>query len=446
MVVVSTRSTWSIYRHGMGTNSSSSNGRVYSFLGRRQEGSVQVDADPVGNCLLESIQGERDSFFRVSSALISGQGRGMVAERIIVPGQEVCRVPIDCIVTPPRAVDMSAGLQALGEDVVAALPDWTILALYLVDVVMQKTNGRLDAAYADVLPRDECTGCVLEWSDDDVELLRGSHLYTIAREIRHAAELTMADVEALPCPEMYKDRRVLRWALSMLLTRVVRLGQDLQALCPGLDFFNHTSSSESFILLDEKKNDRVYVKADRLYMPGEQVMISYGNDKTTGELLLQYGFLPAASDTTYDACLFPIDILPIPNDVGAEGERDTNIRRRTVFPLTLQGFPEGILRHAAVVSMQEQQLDNNDDEIQDNIHRGMDGNLSQETRKRALKWLIGSMKERQRGMATSMEDAKRLAQQEELHTRRQNIGAVLLHEHRVLSKGQFMAQQLYRQL
>ncbi|WPT16080.1 [Fructose-bisphosphate aldolase]-lysine N-methyltransferase [Picochlorum sp. SENEW3] len=414
--------------------------RVFSFLGRgKQNVSVQMDADPEGNHLLQKIREiAGESSCRVSSALVSGQGRGVVSDGILLPGQDVCRVPMDCIVmTPARAVQMSDGLQALDEHIVAELPDWTILALYLVDVMQQRTNSSLYSAYSHVLPQE--TGCVLEWSDDDVELLRGSHLHTIASEIRHAAESTMADVEALPCPEVYKDRKMLVWALSILLTRVVRLGQDLQALCPGLDFFNHDCSSESFILLDE--NNRVYVKADRLYMPGDQVMISYGNQKTRGEFLLQYGFLPPASEKTYDACLFPIDIvLEDGDDVVSDGMGEK------VFPLSLQGLPEGILKYAAVASIQEQQSGGYVIKQDNNILDGSDGDVSKETRKRALKWLMGRMKQRQHDMATSMEDAKRLVGKDGLDTRRQRIGAVLLHEHRVLSKAQFMAQQFYRQL
>lgn len=238
---------------------------------------------------------------------------------------------------------------------------------------------------------------------------------------------------------------MLVWALSILLTRVVRLGQDLQALCPGLDFLNHDCSSESFILFDEKNKDAVYVKADRLYMPGDQVMISYGNQKTRGEFLLQYGFLPPTSENTYDACLFPIDIVrDNDDDLATDGMGEKN-KTRMVFPLSLQGLPEGILQYAAVASLQEQQS-GDDVAAQYNILECEDRNLSKETRKMALKWLIGSMKQRQHDMATSMEDAKRLVGTDGLDARRQSIGAVLLHEHRVLSKAQFMAQQFYRQL
>eukprot|EP00889_Picochlorum_renovo_P001674 jgi/Picre1/28704/NNA_004104.t1 len=266
----------------------------------------------------------------------------MVSDGILLPGQDVCRVPMDCfVISPARAVQMSDGLQALDEHIVAELPDWTILALYLVDVMQQRTKSSLYSAYAHVLHR--------------------------------------------------------------------RL---------------------------------VYVKADRLYMPGDQVMISYGNQKTRGEFLLQYGFLPPASENTYDACLFPIDI------VLEDGDDDvvTDGMGRMVFPLSLQGLPEGILKYAAVASIQEQQSGGYVTKQDNNILDGSDGDLSKETRKRALKWLIGRMKQRQHDMATSMEDAKRLVGKDGLDTRRQRIGAVLLHEHRVLSKAQFMVQQFYRQL
>ncbi|KAJ9507817.1 hypothetical protein QJQ45_019272, partial [Haematococcus lacustris] len=61
------------------------------------------------------------------------------------------------------------------------------------------------------------------------------------------------------------------------------------ALCPLVDFINHSSASKSEVSLDYF-SDRYSVQAGRDYSMGEEVFISYGGNQTNDSLLQYYGF------------------------------------------------------------------------------------------------------------------------------------------------------------
>jgi histone-lysine N-methyltransferase SETD3 len=241
-------------------------------------------------------------------------------------------------------------------------------------------------SYVALLPGS--TGGVLEWPEEDVALLQGSHLHTLALEIRAAAaaswlELAPAVREleraaALPAGALGGEGAA-RWAFGVLLSRLVRLPglADAEALVPLADFANHDPESTAFFdwdpaseavvlqvrpaghpcaawatrqrpsltaqprprlagpnaqRLPRDKAPAAYsraLQADRAYRSGQQVFISYGQ-KTSGELLLSYGFAPPPGANPHDACLLPGSLDPA--DSAAEWKERA---------LAVRGLPPG---------------------------------------------------------------------------------------------------------
>mmetsp|Transcript_22162 Transcript_22162/g.56310 ORF Transcript_22162/g.56310 Transcript_22162/m.56310 type:complete len:522 (-) Transcript_22162:24-1589(-) len=89
-------------------------------------------------------------------------------------------------------------------------------------------------------------------------------------------------------------QRTLSAALAVLLFNVLYesiLSQSAKqyAMCPLIDFINHSSQYENEVTLDYF-SDRYSVTAGREYRAGEQVFISYGANQTNDSLMQFYGF------------------------------------------------------------------------------------------------------------------------------------------------------------
>jgi hypothetical protein len=80
-------------------------------------------------------------------------------------------------------------------------------------------------------------------------------------------------------------------------------GDDCYAMCPFMDYFNHSSSG-----CDPQNDAQGYsVSADRAYKAGEEVFVSYGAH-TNDFLLVEYGFI--LEENKHDA--IPLDHLLVP--------------------------------------------------------------------------------------------------------------------------------------
>ena len=97
---------------------------------------------------------------------VPGQGRGLFATQKIRKGQQLLQIPDSLLLTAEKAVAECCIGSLLKE---ANLPDWTVLATYLVELWDQHTQGQPSsywAQYIALLPED--TGCILEWSSKEV--------------------------------------------------------------------------------------------------------------------------------------------------------------------------------------------------------------------------------------------------------------------------------------
>jgi histone-lysine N-methyltransferase SETD3 len=79
-----------------------------------------------------------------------------------------------------------------------------------------------------------------------------------------------------------------------------------------------------------------------------QVYISYGQ-KTSGQLLLSYGFMPEPGANPHDAC--PLELTLAEDDPGRDAKlaclRQYGADATREFPLRLDALPQGLLLFAA---------------------------------------------------------------------------------------------------
>ena len=191
-------------------------------------------------------------------------------------------------------------------------------------------------------------------------LLGGSPLLKQAEKIRNAAAVSWQEVQPVLQQaseqgqiklETYTQRRY-QWAFSILLTRLCRLQSrnNEEALVAWGDMANHRSDVTTYLDWDKDKQQVVF-QPDSSYEAGEQVYVSYG-PKTSGELLLSYGFMLAPESNPQDAYL--LELALDPNDSQYQGKLDAlqqyGMQDRKQFPLRVTALPAGLLEFAAFIA------------------------------------------------------------------------------------------------
>ena len=191
-------------------------------------------------------------------------------------------------------------------------------------------------------------------------LLEGSPLRKKATEIRDAAAASWQEVQqiiqqaseqGLIRPEAYTQRRY-QWAFSILLTRLCRLPgrNNEEALVAWGDMANHRSDVTSFLDWSEARQQVIF-QPDCSYEPGEQVYVSYG-PKTSGELLLSYGFMVAPESNPNDAYLLELELDVNDSQYQAKlaALRQYGMKHEQQFPLKVNALPDGMLEYAAFIA------------------------------------------------------------------------------------------------
>eukprot|EP00746_Dinoflagellata_sp_MGD_P137738 gnl/MRDRNA2_/MRDRNA2_71500_c0_seq1.p1 gnl/MRDRNA2_/MRDRNA2_71500_c0~~gnl/MRDRNA2_/MRDRNA2_71500_c0_seq1.p1 ORF type:complete len:593 (+),score=120.55 gnl/MRDRNA2_/MRDRNA2_71500_c0_seq1:55-1833(+) len=271
------------------------------------------------------------------------EGRGLTAGKAINEGSTLLRIPEAAFVSVGKAMDGLGGAERCN-----GLSEWSILAAWLAG---EKAAGESSdfAPYVSALPT--ACGSVLEWDAIEVEtLLKGSPTQIEAQGRRRSIE------EAIPeilerIPDRNLDTESLRWAFSMLFSRLLRLealGGEM-VLCPWADMMNHKPGVKAFFDYDKSSN-AVVLTVDRDYDEGEQVFISYGQ-RSSAELMLSYGFVPPAGnpDEAVEVTLGLQKSDPM-YDVKAAALARRDMKAVKSFPVKMAGLPEELLAYAAFVA------------------------------------------------------------------------------------------------
>jgi len=287
-----------------------------------------------------SIQAQYVShaMFEVGSA----EQRGVAADKDLAEGETIVQVPRDSAVSLLRAEKSpSADLAAFWD----AHPQWYVrLGSKLL---LERELGRSSSVsgYIDLLPKpDECTQFPVEWTDDEVAMLRYEKVEAAVAKQRLKWQEILADFRRL-CPQRsaWTDCQ-LRWSWHMSLSRafagnfgggmlsfvaVFGLLAELSALTtaatdcdyaliPMIDSCNHDGRLPSTSLDFSPLTRTFTLKASKGGVrKGEQVFITYGalgND----ELLQRFGF--AETGCQHDS--FDISKNQIAAAMQVEGGRD----------------------------------------------------------------------------------------------------------------------------
>ena len=227
-------------------------------------------------------------------------GRGLLARESMGEGELMMTIPLDLCLTK------FAAQEKFGKAIVPDYMDeYIAIALILISEKLLGAESRWKP-YIDILPTKEDVYPSFIWSDEELELLRGSPTFAASKSLKAKIDKEYIEVvetvlKRYPAefPLEKYNPEIFTWAFVMLLSRAARLSSKLNgeelALVPYADLMNHNPYSNTYIDAQRSgmplisRTEEVAVYADRSYKKFEQVFINYG-EKGNGDLLLLYGF------------------------------------------------------------------------------------------------------------------------------------------------------------
>lgn len=243
----------------------------------------------------------------------------------VAQGDELLRVPLSKCWTA-AAARAAPEIEALGEELLEAISDASLIALHLLVV---RAKG---AACTDVCRREHVAlleaaefETLLDWGPEDLEMLAGSKWAMVAPVCRQdiEEEFTELEEELQEFFELYGiDAQAFLWAHRLLISRSVQFFMEdetmLYVLGTGHDMLNHTADVpdgfEDVCLRSEADGERcLVVRAYRDFEEGEQALCAYSNE-SNGRLLFAAGFVLAegGQDAVELVCTFPVTTASVP--------------------------------------------------------------------------------------------------------------------------------------
>ena len=397
------------------------------------------------NLALEWSRRAGASFPKLRIGHLDGGERGVFASADIAAGEEVLRVPRQCMLTldVARASD-------IGRLIEAHAPDTTEES-YLAAFLLQERE-RKDSAwkpYLDVLP-ESFPNLPQYFDAEEVSLLQGS---SALREVARWKELLLTRyamlLERVPGFSRFSADAFL-WAQHVLLSRTFGLtveGQLVRCFVPVADMLNHrqpaptvwgnTEDGESFVLV-----------AREPVAAGGEVHISYGI-KPNYRFLLSYGFVP--EDNPDDTLVF---YLGVPEDEAWAAEKRELLSLATPASRRRFEVPShyGHTSTVAMFSFLRVACANMDELARLTIEARMDEGLglvpplSAETEERVLRMLGDACEARLAGFETTLEEDERLLQEADLARNVRNCVLLRRGEKRLLHAYADLARTFLRLL
>eukprot|EP00470_Lotharella_oceanica_P011352 CAMPEP_0170183258 /NCGR_PEP_ID=MMETSP0040_2-20121228/30117_1 /TAXON_ID=641309 /ORGANISM="Lotharella oceanica, Strain CCMP622" /LENGTH=490 /DNA_ID=CAMNT_0010428935 /DNA_START=84 /DNA_END=1556 /DNA_ORIENTATION=- len=316
---------------------------------------AQPYADEIRSNLVQWLQEEGMPDQNVEIRYVGPAGWGLVAKKPLKRGDQAIKIPENLLITSGKVLVESKFAGIMKEK---KLPEYWMLAMFLVEnyaMTQEDPENCRYAPYIKSLP-DE-TGNVLEWTSREIaDLLKGSPMermaYQMVSDVKEAIQFILKAVKGHPNAYYMSEAR-LRWAFSLLFSRVVRLtSRDRQlALIPWADMLNHKPDVESFIDWEEKENSVVF-RTDREYRQGEEVFVSYG-PRSSGDLLLTYGFVPSTAsnpETEKVDLRFVLDGYDPYAGPKKQALKKYGLDSSWTFPLQLNRFPIGLVEYASFLA------------------------------------------------------------------------------------------------
>ncbi|KAI5066149.1 hypothetical protein GOP47_0018773 [Adiantum capillus-veneris] len=203
-------------------------------------------------------------------------GRGLFALRSILAGECVLRISTEIVITPDK---LHHELKELLQENVSSCARLALL------ILSEQFSGQASewAPYMKCLPQFGALHNTVLWNDYELELLRqSSSAYRRSMQFRTAIYEEFAAVQHViqQCPHLFGQgvtRTHFVHAYAVVNSRAWGIDEgNTVGLVPFVDFFNHSTSCQSFLSFD-KEYKYAEVLADRGYNCGAQVFINYGN-------------------------------------------------------------------------------------------------------------------------------------------------------------------------
>ncbi|MEW5306162.1 MAG: hypothetical protein WDW36_008649 [Sanguina aurantia] len=307
---------------------------------------------------------------QLSLQLCGEEGRGLVAVQSIRKGQRLLQIPATLLLTVDAVMtDLVLGPVLRQQP----LPEWSVLAAALAFWRLQAQHGVCTsrwAPYVEALPSD--VNCVLQWAPGEAQrLLAGSPLLRKARSITAAAAATKAELLPLlplllaassslaqspQTPPSYSHTLHPHSDYSSSARRNLQLRFTLTGT--GRRWFRGrtsrtTTRGSAAASTGIRRCDACTWMLIERCSRGEQLHISYG-PKSSGELLLQYGFAPGA-ETNAERETYTLEVGMVQSDpllqVKQELLAEIGLPPVREFPLQIGGWASGLLQYLAFVSV-----------------------------------------------------------------------------------------------
>ena len=210
-------------------------------------------------------------------------GRGLIARKGINQGEPLMEINTRLVMTRDTAI---AVLRAAGAVIPDDIGEYISLALLLI-FERAKGEGSFWKSYIEILPTVDEVGSTISWSDDDLNLLKGSAVVDSTNSLRAKLRKEYATLQAgilaqnaqlFPADVFTYD--AFEWGMVMLFSRGVNL-RELKslALVPYADLLNHSPYSNAYFQVNNialTRQQEVVLYADRTYDTNDQVHISCG--------------------------------------------------------------------------------------------------------------------------------------------------------------------------
>eukprot|EP01036_Dinobryon_divergens_P035263 gene35263-45663_t len=285
-------------------------------------------------------------------------GRGLLARESMAEGELMMTIPLDLCLTRLVAQEI------LGKEVIPDyLDEYLSIALLLMHEKLKGSASKWKP-YIDILPTSEQVYPSFIWTEEELDLLKGSPTYAASKSLRGKLEreyqgLVSNILSRYPSKfplEQYNVDLFL-WAFVMLFSRAARLsskssGEEL-ALVPYADLMNHNPYSNTYIdaqrsgLPFVSRTEEVALYADRSYKKFEQVFISYG-EKGNADLLLLYGFSLDRNPFNSEDPLY----LKKKNYLDKSGRGAASVR----FPLQMGRYPSELVDFLRLLLVEPEDL------------------------------------------------------------------------------------------
>ncbi|KAL5072226.1 hypothetical protein RYX36_023113 [Vicia faba] len=237
-----------------------------------------------------------------------------------------------------------------------SVSDWPLLATYLMSEASLMKSSKW-FSYISTLPRQPYS--LLYWSRTELDrYLEASQIRERAIERTNNVVGTYNDMRLRvfsKYPEFFPEEvfniESFKWSFAILFSRMVRLPSmnGKVALVPWSDMLNHNCEVETFLDYDRSSKEIVFTTG-RPYLPGEEVFISYEN-KSNGELLLSYGFVPKEGTNPSDSVELPLSLKKSDESYKEKLEllRKYGLSGSQCFPLRITGWPLELVAYAYLV-------------------------------------------------------------------------------------------------